>query len=94
MEGSEGRSGGNHCMWNSLRHSRVESDDKQIPVIKILVVKKRIDKNQWDPIEVWTQLKFAPKLTLSKLKKNTLCLPDVVEDDRVWISKARDRVVK
>ena len=69
-------------------------DDKQIPVIKILVVKKRIDKNQWDPIEVWTQLKFAPKLTLSKLKKNTLCLPDVVEDDRVWISKARDRVVK
>ena len=36
----------------------------------------------------------APKLTLSKLKKNTLCLPDVVEDDRVWISKARDRVVK
>ena len=54
-------------------------------------MKKRIDKNQWDPIEV---LKFSPKLTLSKLKKNTLCLPDVVEDDRVWISKARDRVVK
>ena len=57
-------------------------------------MKKRIDKNQWDLILVWTQLKFAPKLTLSKLKKNTLCLPDVVEDDRVWMSKARDRVVK
>ena len=50
LEGSEERSGGNQCTLNStsaaLRHTGVEFDDKQIPVIKILVVKNRIDKHQ------------------------------------------------
>ena len=41
-----------------------------------------------------TQLKFAPKLTLKKLKKKKLYLPDVREDDGVWIFKGRNRVAK
>ena len=40
------------------------------------------------------QLKFAPKLTLRKLKKNTMYSPDVGEDDGVWISKDRNSVAK
>ena len=40
------------------------------------------------------QLKFVPKLTLRKLKKNTLYSPDVGEDDGVWISKGRNRVAE
>ena len=43
---------------------------------------------------VYTQLKFAPKLTLTKLKQNTLYLPDVGEDDGVWKSKSRNEVAK
>ena len=40
------------------------------------------------------QLKFSPKLTLRKLKKNTSCSPDVGEDDGVWVSKGKNRVAK
>ena len=57
--------------------------------------KKWIDKNQCNPIYVWTQFKrFAPKLTMRKLKQNKLFLPDVIEDGGVWKSKGRNRVVK
>ena len=36
-------------------------------------------------------MKFAPKLTLRKLKKNTSYSPDVGEDDGVRIPKGKNR---
>ena len=64
-----------------MRYTRVEFDDKQIPLIKILVVKKGWIKINAILYKFGQGLKFAPKL-----KKNKLYSPDVGEDGGVWIS--------
>ena len=73
------------CMWNStsaaLGYTRVEFDDKQIPLIKILVVKKEFIKINAILYKFGQGLKFAPKLTYNKLYS-----PDVSEDGGIQIS--------
>ena len=51
-----------------MRYTRVEFDDKKIPLIKILVVKKRLIKLNAISYKFGHGLKFAPELTFRKLK--------------------------
>ena len=67
---------------------------KKIPVIKILLDKRLIKVNATLNKFGQTHLKFAPKLTLRKLKKNKSYSPDVGEDDGVRIPRGKNRAAK
>ena len=78
----------------AFRYTRVEFDDKQIPLIRILVVKKELIKINAIQYQFGTVYKFAPKLALRKLTWNKLYLPDVSEYGGLWKSKSRNIVAK
>lgn len=60
-----------------------------------MLAKKKTDKSNATLNKFGqTHLKFAPKLTLRKLKKNKSYSPDVGEDDGVWIPRGKNRAAK